>query len=201
MNQYMSTQTRLSTATPAPMRGFSLIEVMVALIIIAIGMLGVAKMQALALSTTGSSGIRSLVALEAASLASSMHTNRDYWVGGPPPASFTVTINTTAVNTVSVVINDPTNTLGVAQPCATTTAGCTSPAQIAAYDVQQWGAALGQIVPAALATISCSTAVPSSCTIQITWQENVTSTNNATAANGSAPSVLNSPQYTLYVEP
>src|ERR1700743_819427 len=87
--------------------GFTLIEVMVALIIIAIGMLGIAKMQALALSTTESSGVRSLVAIEAASLASSMHANRDYWVAGPPPASFTVTGKTTGAGTTSVV-GDPT---------------------------------------------------------------------------------------------
>jgi type IV pilus assembly protein PilV len=181
-------------------RGFSLIEVMVALIIIAIGMLGIVKMQALALSTTQSSGVRSLVAIEAASLAASMHTNRDYWVAGPPPASFTVAVQTTGPGAVAVSITDPTNILSTTQLCATTTV-CT-PAQVAAYDVQQWATALGQVVPAALATISCNgTAVPLSCTIQITWQENVTSTNNATAAISSAASVLNSPQYTLYVEP
>jgi type IV pilus assembly protein PilV len=182
------------------MRGFSLIEVMVALIIIAIGMLGIVKMQALALSTTASSGVRSLVAIEAASLAASMHANRHYWVAGPPPASFTVAVQTTGPGAVSVNITDPTNILNNTQLCATTTV-CTA-AQVAAYDVQQWASALGQVVPAALATISCNgAAVPLSCTIQITWQENVTSTNNATAAASSAAGVLNSPQYTLYVEP
>jgi type IV pilus assembly protein PilV len=181
-------------------RGFSLIEVMVALIIIAIGMLGIVKMQALVLSTTGSAGVRSLVAIEAASLAASMHTNRDYWVAGPPPAVTNVTVVTTGPNTASVAIDVPV--LAAAQPCATAVTGCTSPVQIAAYDVQEWGAALGKVVPAALATISCnSTAVPLSCTIQVTWQENVTSTSNATAATSSAAGVLNSPQYTLYVEP
>ncbi|HEY6454452.1 MAG TPA: type IV pilus modification protein PilV [Steroidobacteraceae bacterium] len=180
--------------------GFSLIEVMVALIIIAVGMLGIAKMQALALSTTESSGVRSLVAIEAASLAASMHTNRDYWVSAPPPASFTVSVLTTAPGTVTVNVNDTTGVLSAASNCATTTV-CTAP-QVAAYDVQQWGAALGQVVPAALATISCNTTtVPLSCTIQISWQENVTATNNATAAVSSAAGLLNSPQYTLYVEP
>jgi type IV pilus assembly protein PilV len=181
-------------------RGFSLIEVMVALIIIAIGMLGIVKMQALALSTTGSSGVRSLVAVEAASLAASMHTNRDYWVAGPPPASFTVGVLSSGSAPASVTITDATGILSTPQLCATTVA-CTA-SQVAAYDVQQWGNALGQVVPAALATINCnSTAVPLSCTIQITWQENVTSSNNATAAVSSAASLLNSPQYTLYVEP
>src|ERR1700760_4552449 len=150
--------------------GFSLIEVMVALIIICIGMLGIAKMQALALSTTESSGVRSLVAIEAASLAASMHANRDYWVAGPPPPVTNVSVTTTGPGTTSVSIDVPA--LSGAQNCASTTP-CTA-AQVAAYDVQQWGAALAQVVPAALGTITCNTAVPSSCTIDITWAENVT---------------------------
>jgi type IV pilus assembly protein PilV len=195
----MTTQIKFEPALPACGRGFSLVEVMVALIIIAVGMLGIAKLQALALSTTESSGVRSLVAIEAASLAASMHANRDYWVGGPPPPVTNVTVSTTGPYTTSVAIDVPA--LATAQTCATTTVGCTSAAQIAAYDVQQWGAALAQVVPAALATITCNVAVPSSCTIQITWQENVVGTNNATAAASSTAGVLNSPVYTLYVEP
>ncbi len=182
-------------------RGFSLIEVMVALIIIAVGMLGIAKMQALALSTTESSGVRSLVAIEAASLAASMHANRDYWVSGPPPSSFTVDTVATGAGTSTVTITDPTNVLNVVQNCATV-AVCL-PANLAAYDVQQWGAALGQVVPASHATVACAlvAGTPVNCTIQIQWAETVTSTNNATAATSSAASVLNSPVYTLYVEP
>ncbi len=184
-------------------RGFSLIEVMVALIIIAVGMLGIAKMQALGLSTTESSGTRSLVAIEAASLAASMHANRDYWVGGPPPTSFTITVATTGPGTTSVTINDPTNVLSAVPACGTTSA-CTTgnSSQIAAYDVQQWAAALAQVVPAALATVACNnTTPPLSCTIQIQWAENVTSTSNTVAATSSGANVLNSPVYTLYVEP
>ena len=180
---------------------------MVALIIIAVGMLGIAKMQALALSTTETSGVRSLVAIEAASLAASMHTNRDYWVAGPPPAVTNVTVTTRfgpsttwSPSLIATNVLSTAPTLAAARrPQPLMLYGNT---QVAAYDVQQWGAALGQVVPAALATISCNTTtVPLSCTIQITWQENVTSTNNATAAVSSAANVLNSPQYTLYVEP
>jgi type IV pilus assembly protein PilV len=187
-----------------PASGFTLIEVMVALIIIAIGMLGIAKMQALALSTTESSGTRSLVAIEAASLAASMHANRDYWMAGPPPSSFTVSVTTTGPSTHSVVVTDPTSVLSAAPSCGLTSACATgNSSQIAAYDVQQWGQALAQIVPAALATITCNTSTPPSCTIQIVWQENVVSTSNSVAAtsSGAGANVLNSPVYTLYVEP
>ena len=173
----------------AAMRGFSLIEVMIAVIVIAVGMLGIAKMQALALSTTASSGTRSLVAIEAASLAASMHANRDYWVNGPPAPVIHVTTSTLGVNSTSVSID--VSTLAGTPSCGITSA-CTAAttSQIAAYDLQQWGAALAQVVPASVATITCNTSVPSSCTIQITWQENLTSTNNTTAAVSSAAGTL-----------
>jgi len=196
MKPLNSMHSRSKPAAPSALRGFSLIEVMVALIIIAVGMLGIAKLQALALSTTGSSGVRSLVAIEAASLASTMHTNRDYWVSGPPAPVTNIAITPTGplTNTISI------DTFPVAQNCATTSV-CNQ-AQVAAYDVQQWAAALGAVVPAAGVQIACPAGVtPVACTIQITWQENVVGTNNATAAAGATAGVLNSPQYTLYVEP
>ena len=52
---------------------------MVAVVVICIGLLGIAKMQAMALSNTSMSRQRSLAAIEAASFASAMHSNRAYW--------------------------------------------------------------------------------------------------------------------------
>ncbi|MGH8302669.1 MAG: type IV pilus modification PilV family protein, partial [Steroidobacteraceae bacterium] len=54
-------------------RGFSLIEVLVALIVLSVGLLGIAKMEALALASNAVAGRRALAAIEAASLADSMH--------------------------------------------------------------------------------------------------------------------------------
>jgi type IV pilus assembly protein PilV len=182
--------------------GFSLVEVMVALIIIAVGMLGIAKMQGLALSATGSAGTRSLVAIEAASLAASMHTNRDYW--GSAPATLTnVTVTSNGQNNAATVSIDTANLSSAPSTCAP----CSSYTTLAAYDLNNWAQALGQVVPAAATQIACSIATaPLSCTIQITWVENVTSINTSSAAtaaaNNSAQAVtLNQPQYTLYVEP
>jgi type IV pilus assembly protein PilV len=196
----MKTHSTLLAPRAARARGFSLVEVMVALIIIAVGMLGIAKMQALGLSTTESSGTRSLVAIETASLAASMHANRDYWVAGPPPPSFTVTFGPGT----PPVINDPTGVLSAVPTCGTTLAcGTGQASQIAAYDVQQWATALAEVVPAAQATVNCNnTAIPVSCTITIVWAENVVNASNTVAAAASSgANVLNSPAYTLYVEP
>jgi type IV pilus assembly protein PilV len=70
--------------------GFSLVEVMVALIVMSIGLLGIAKMQAAALSNTAIARTRSLAAIEAASLAASMHANRGYWSSPAVAASITI---------------------------------------------------------------------------------------------------------------
>ena len=75
-------------------RGFSLVEVMVAVVVICIGLLGIAKMQAMALSNTNMSRQRSLAAIEAASMASAMHSNQLYWTTFP--AGFTVSIGKNA---------------------------------------------------------------------------------------------------------
>src|SRR5882757_3906977 len=79
--------------------GFTLLEVMVSLFIISIGLLGIAKIHALAYSSTATAGTRSLVALQAAGLASSMHADRSYWSGPAVPAVVTITTNSTSGTT------------------------------------------------------------------------------------------------------
>jgi type IV pilus assembly protein PilV len=185
--------------------GFSLIEVLVALIVVSVGLLGIAKMQAIAYSSTGVASKRSLAAIEAASLASSMHANRAYWsVAGTAPVSTTVTGSAVSAST------DP-------QLLAVTncTAYCT-PAELAAYDLNGlngWAPTLQQLLGTSdQATIACvspavSTA-PVTCTVTIQWSENSVALNSqeaaaATAAEGNpaATAAFQLPSYTLYIEP
>jgi len=60
-------------------QGFSLLEVMVALVVLSVGLLGVVKLESVAYSSTNVASKRSLAALQAASLAAAMHVNRGYW--------------------------------------------------------------------------------------------------------------------------
>ncbi len=170
---------------PLHSRGFSLVEVMVALVVCAIGLLGLAKMESLALSSTGVASSRSLAAIQASSLASAMHANRAYWGAGRAPAITTVDASST-------------NNFSTAVDCYTAgTASCT-PDQMAYFDLKRWAHDVGLLLPGFSSTITCSTTgFPVNCTIQLKWME------NAVAANGQQTNMtsLQAPTYVVYVEP
>jgi type IV pilus assembly protein PilV len=163
--------------------GFSLVEVLVALVIIGIGLLGIAKLQALAYASTGTSALRSLAALQASSLASAMHANRNYW--SVVSAGFNYRFAGTTITTTDATLT------GTSTAC---TSLCTGGA-LATHDVQQWVTAVKGVLPNATGTISCPTINPVTCGITLSWGES----NVATNAQETGP--MAAPTYTLYVVP
>jgi len=169
-------------------QGFTLVEVLVSLIIISVGLLGLAKIQTLAYASTGVASQESLAAIQAASLASSMRANRGYWAS-------------VAAGTIYNSATAATNTYACALPAGSTfTSALCTPAQLAAYDLQDWFTnSLSKSLPNPTATITCNAASgtsPLGCWITINWiEENVAI--NAQSTTGT----LSSPSYTLYVVP
>jgi len=175
--------------------GFSLVEVMVALIIICVGLLGIAKLQALMLSNTGASRMRALAALEASSIAATMHSDRDYWAG--TPATSTI-VNDTVANKG---ITSADSTLQTTPNCYTggSDAPC-SAAKIAAFDLQNWLNDMYGTLRGSTSTIACGTNVGVvSCTITINWQEQTLAANAQEAA--ATTNVFQSQNYQLVVNP
>ncbi|HTC26768.1 type IV pilus modification protein PilV [Dyella sp.] len=142
-------------------RGFSLLEVLVALVIISIGVLGIAAMQASALSNTHSSQLESTVAIQARSLADSMVANPSYWDAGKFPPTFTVAAPA-AGSTSPTITNFP----AMSDDCSQNDS-CDETA-MAAYDVYQWGKSLN---PGVTATVVCKVGAPSICSIQMNWTQ------------------------------
>ena len=196
-------------------RGFTLVEVMVALIVIAIGTLGIAKMQALALSNTGASRTRALAAIEASSLAAAMHVNRSYWasyLSVPGTVSVATTGGHGTITSTSATMQAaltavagtqcPTGSTfnatlscycasGNSAPCGTATY-----INMAASDLYDWSSTLASLLPAAQATVTCNSGdSPVDCTITVFWTE------NAVASNKQQSAVNAVVQYTLYVVP
>ena len=183
-------------------RGFSLVEVMVALLVISIGLLGIAKMQALALSNTSGARLRSLAAIEAASLAATMQADRNYWAA--------ITAKTTATIANGAVTDASDSALKTTAACQKPIGSAIAPCNVttmAAYDLQQWAAALQGVLGsngngANAASVTCTTATttdPVSCMITINWTESQINTNSVEASGNN--SALTNPSYTLFVDP
>jgi type IV pilus assembly protein PilV len=168
--------------------GFTLVEVLVALIIIAVGMLGLAKIQALAYASTGIAGSQSIAALQASSLVSAMRANRSYWSTVPNGFTFSNTAGTiSSPNDATLTSTYACLSGGSDAPCA--------PAKLAGYDLNAWTAALTAVLPKPTATISCPT--PAGCSITIAWVENNVSVNAQTQGN----TALQAQSYTVFVVP
>ena len=191
-------------------RGFSLMEVMVALIVICVGLLGIAKMQALSLSNSTTSRMRSLAAIYAASLASAMHSNRQYWANAAPA---TVTVNPGVVASSDAALAAAANADLAGPPPSTACLGAAGVAvqcaalPLAAFDLARWNTSLSALLPpppapTPMAVISCPplAGAPTSCTIQISWGEKAVAVNQQETA-AAANAQFQVPTYTLYVEP
>jgi type IV pilus assembly protein PilV len=195
-------------------KGFTMVETMVALLVISIGLLGIAKMQALALASTSTARMRSIAALQAASMTAMMHANRGYWSSfqspAPPAAALVVTVNVTPSNTTTPFSTRNTTITAPTGGVCTAAAPCTE-TQLAAVDLTNWATALRQTMPSnTTATITCdgSTALtPVACTVRLDWTENVVELNTGmntalTAAQNSAALKQGAPtHFTVNVEP
>lgn len=159
-------------AHQSAVRGFSLIEVLVALLIVAVGLLGVAKMQSAAIGNTKVASSRSIASIFAASQAAAMMANKAYWAAGLLSAPGTVSVAGTALT--ETTLNSLTN--------ACTVSACT-PTELAAFDLKSWGTSLQAQLPSGTGAIACSTTVgvPITCSITVSWAEKYIGINGATS--------------------
>jgi type IV pilus assembly protein PilV len=175
-------------------RGFSLIEVLVALIIIGVGMLGIAKIQALAYASTSTASLRSLAAIEASSLAAAMRANRNYWSVAAATVDQTISVKDAAV----IAPTTDGTLMGGGPNCSTSV--CSNPAQLAAYDLAQWAQSLSALLPSDTAAVTClhpaTNGYPVGCQITVSWIER-----NGGIQSSKAATPMTVPTYTLYVEP
>lgn len=166
--------------------GFSLIEAMVALLVIAVGLLGIAGMQAWSLSETHNARLQSIASIEASNMATYISTNASFWT--------TQALGHTASVTAG---SPPTITAtGLASGSSCLNITCTD-AQIANANLKEWGSSseLG-LLPQGRGTITCGTqGTSTTCTIVVGWTSQQLA--NTTTAQGLASSAT----YQLVVMP
>jgi len=196
------------------MQGFSLVEIMVAVVVICVGLLGIAKMQALAVSSTTTARLRAMAAFQAASLASIMQSNHLYWASAAAVANSPVSVTIPGAAPVAGVTITPAGFAQTDTFCIRTTVsavpacpGTAGAQQLAGFDVQRWGEALIGLLPNLQTTITCQGAVqPASCIIQMSWSEHSGTINSSEGSSAIVDPTINAAgnnldYYTLYVEP
>lgn len=144
-------------------RGFSLLEVLVALLVFSLGLIGLAGLMLVSAKTNHGAYLRSQAVFLAGNLADRMRANtvgvwQDLYVGNYPVAP---------------------NGQTCAQPC--------TPGSLADYDRDSWSAMLSAMLPSAQANVACQRPVDALalnaqqilarppydgiCTLTITWSE------------------------------
>ena len=133
-----------------PVQGFTLVEVLVALVIFAVGLLGIAALHIESLNAGRSALNRTQAVALASDLADRIRANREACVPGTDPCEYE---------------GDGAETA----ECETTT-GC-SPDQLAANDVFRWRAIGTQQLPGFDSTIDWTGGTPNQYVITVEWIE------------------------------
>lgn len=156
------------TARRSMQRGFTMIEVLVAVLVLMVGILGVAAMQLISFQNNQGAYYRTQATYIASEILDRIRAN--------DPASYSV---------YDGVDTTDSNTIPSSPGCATSLAGCT-PANMAAQDIREWGAHFvdvftvtdyRQTIPGSSATITRN---GDTFTVVVTWAEEVFDNTDAT---------------------
>lgn len=148
-------------------RGFSLLEVLIALVILSVGLLGIAAMLSSSLKSNDSAYMRTQATVLAYNILDSMRTN----------------LNEVQSSAYNIAIGTPAP--GSATACIGSSANC-GPAALATYDLSAWKTALATTLPEGDGSI-VTTTVGGVTIVTVTVQWNDSRALNSLQASGTAP--------------
>jgi len=153
-------------------RGFSLIEALVAFLIVSIGMLGIASLQTISMRAGHTAITRTSAIISAQNILDRMRAN---------PTQLTAYTVTTADTGTDNSCND---VVDYASHTVSTSASNCTPTQIAEDDIFHWKNSLGANLSGAVTVVApVAPRVLSSVTVVITWNERDTGAAGVATAN------------------
>jgi type IV pilus assembly protein PilV len=171
----MKTVLRKSTGSPSARRsaGFTIIEVAIAMLVLSVGLLGVAGLQATGMRSTYQSHQRSMAMAQARDLADRMRAN----LAGMRAAEY--------VKTIPAAPPSP--------DCESSGNACNA-AQLAKSDLYNWDSMNGQLLPSGQGSVTCTDIDPgtpgvlesgTACLVTLRWDGDRTAA-TGTGCNGSS---------------
>ncbi len=133
------------TKNTSPQRGFSLIEAMVSLVVVSVGMIGIASLYGQGLRASSTALFRTQAVNLVADMGDRIRMNRE---GGAAYGGAAANNNCTAAGGAT----------------------CT-PAQMAAHDLFEWTTRVGQVLPTGAGTVVVLGTTPPTYRIGVTWDE------------------------------
>jgi type IV pilus assembly protein PilV len=156
-----------NTSSFKKQKGLTLIEALVALVILALGVLGLAGVQTRLLVETRTTNSRALAIGLIDDLSNRMLLNRDAAVGKPISPTNTALVPsayTSGWSAAPGTATNPTNCIDNANQCTGT--------QLAAYDLMAWRRAVAVVFPGGQTTVFNSANDQRQIGIAIAWPEN-----------------------------
>lgn len=133
------------TKNTSAQSGFSLIEAMVSLVVVSVGMIGIASLYGQGLRASSTALFRTHAVNLVADMGDRIRMNRE---GGPAYGGAAANNN-----------------------CTTAGGATCTPAQMAAHDLFEWGARVGQVLPTGVGTVVVVGTTPPTYQISVTWDE------------------------------
>lgn len=190
----MNTRKNTNSIVSINNQGFSLIEILIAIVVFSFGLLGIAGLMTISIRSNHNGYMRSQAIIASNSITSSMRANvAGLWAGK---------YNTSATS--------------AEQACDSTT-HCDRE-QLAVYDVYQWRLMLAQVLPNGTGDITCETpslpvgilssglweATPpfaGTCTIEVSWSEVKSASSSAEVDAGGVASSIDKQVNVMVIQP
>lgn len=189
--------------------GFSLIEVLIALVVLSVGLLGIAGLQTAGMRYTYTANVEGTAAMLAQNMVDRMRANSGGGTGGQSATGTTGGVgqggSCATCTPGGVILGYYDNLTSAPTASACTSSSCTAQ-QVAQLDAAQWYASLASALPNGSGSVQCVT--PTACDnsttvsqamyiITVCWDNGITTppAGCGVATNASQPTGLTSDQY------
>ncbi len=175
--------------------GTSLIEVLIGMVVAALGLMGMARLESLAINQTMNANAQSYAALATENLSAVMKANRAFWSSSALASPFDIRIDQ---NNATIIRGTGAGSLSTATKSCQTASDC-DPAEVAAFDLRRLAVEMAGFASGGRMEIKrVGTALPPIFQVTVSWNEKAMSLGGNSTKYGAG---VSSGRYRILVRP